>query len=59
LFGLELDVSLEIGVWDLKLFRRCSAKLLWYYRNGFGKAENRFRREPGEESPNTAGRDAA
>jgi hypothetical protein len=26
---------------------------------GFGRAENRFRREPGEESPNTKGRDAA
>jgi len=27
--------------------------------DGFGKAENRFRRKPGEESPNTAGHDAA
>ena len=25
----------------------------------FGRAEDRFRREPGEESPNTTGRDAA
>jgi len=30
-----------------------------YYTNGFGRAENRFRREPEEESPNTKGRDAA
>jgi hypothetical protein len=30
-----------------------------YYQNGFGRAENRFRREPEEESPNTIGRDAA
>jgi len=30
-----------------------------YNPSGFGKAENRFRCKPGEESPNTAGRDAA
>jgi hypothetical protein len=30
-----------------------------YYQNGFGRVENRFRREPEEESPNTIGRDAA
>jgi hypothetical protein len=30
-----------------------------YYAAGFGKAENRFWREPGEESPNSVGRDAA
>jgi len=30
-----------------------------YSQNGFGRAENRFRRKPEEESPNTAGRDAA
>jgi hypothetical protein len=30
-----------------------------YYHIGFGRAENRFRREPEEESPNTIGRDAA
>ena len=30
-----------------------------YSMIGFGRAENRFRREPGEESPNTKGRDAA
>ena len=32
---------------------------LGYAPLGFGRAENRFRREPGEESPNTKGRDAA
>jgi hypothetical protein len=30
-----------------------------YFQNGFGRAENRFWRKPEEESPNTAGRDAA
>jgi len=30
-----------------------------YSQNGFGRAENRFRRELEEESPNTIGRDAA
>jgi len=32
---------------------------LGYFPTGFGRAENRFRREPEEESPNTIGRDAA
>jgi len=56
---LELEVFLELGDWDLKLFHHCSSWIPWYNKGGFGKAENRFRREPGEESPNTAGRDAA
>jgi len=30
-----------------------------YAAHDFGRAENRFRRKPGEESPNSAGRDAA
>ena len=30
-----------------------------YVGTGFGRAEDRFRRRPGEESPNTTGRDAA
>jgi hypothetical protein len=30
-----------------------------YSQDGFGRAENRFRRELEEESPNTIGRDAA
>lgn len=30
-----------------------------YVRLGFGRVEDRSRREPGEESPNTTGRDAA
>jgi len=30
-----------------------------YVLSGFGRAENRSWREPGEESPNTTGRDAA
>jgi hypothetical protein len=33
--------------------------LTCYSYFGFGRAENRFRREPEEESPNTIGRDAA
>jgi len=30
-----------------------------YDDGGFGRAENRSRRKPGEESPNSIGRDAA
>jgi hypothetical protein len=37
----------------------CKPVHLIYIQCGFGRAENRFRREPGEESPNTKGRDAA
>jgi hypothetical protein len=37
----------------------CQNSFNSYIQLGFGRAENRFRREPEEESPNTKGRDAA
>jgi len=37
----------------------CKPNNFIYIQCGFGRVENRSRREPGEESPNTKGRDAA
>lgn len=39
--------------------RLVSGVLVTYLYGGFGRVENRSRRRPGEESPNTTGRDAA
>jgi hypothetical protein len=44
---------------DARISRLVNPVFSNYIQSGFGRAENRFRREPEEESPNTIGRDAA
>jgi len=45
---------------DIEVFVTLACQLISaYFLCGFGRAENRFRRKPGEESPNTKERDAA